>query len=78
MNNKNEIEGIDTKDVMEYFSFLGEKKIIDPIERHDYREMIKDKFGITEFEFNVKGGVTISWDHLIQTYRTQMGVETAQ
>ena len=59
--------------IYEYFKEFLEQKKADISESKDYREMVKLKWGLTDFEINDKGGFTISWDHLVQTYCSRMG-----
>jgi hypothetical protein len=70
---------IDEKKMRNYFApILDGKRIIQLSERKAFTEKAKKEYGITEFTFNVKGGITISWAHLTRIYCNRMGVCSCQ
>ena len=64
---------VDTKAMWAYFSPILDNRNVVPFNERDYfKKMVKEKYGLIDFEFNNNGGITVDWEYLIQTYYNQI------
>ena len=61
-------------ELWDYFKEFLEQKKTEISEDKDYRKTVEIKWGLTDFKMNDKAVITISWDHLVQTYCSRMGI----